>query len=73
MLQIASYSKNEAASKLLTSLSAEGYSGTVVQADLGERGVWYRVRVGPYGSEKEARRALKKLREERNLKGFIVK
>ena len=73
MLQVASYSKNEAASKLLTSLSAEGYSGTVVQADLGERGVWYRVRVGPYGGEKEARRVLEKLREERSLKGFIVK
>lgn len=73
MLQIASYSKNEAASKLLTSLSAEGYSGTVVRADLGERGVWYRVRVGPYGGEKEARRALGKLREERSLKGFVVR
>jgi cell division protein FtsN len=73
MLQVASYSKNGAASKLLASLSAEGYSGTVVRADLGERGVWYRVRVGPYKGEKDAKRALDKLREERSLKGFVVK
>jgi len=73
MLQVASYNKEDAASNLLKALSDEGYSGLVVQADLGERGVWYRVRVGPYGADKEARRVLEKLREERNLKGFVVK
>ncbi|MDF1535232.1 MAG: SPOR domain-containing protein [bacterium] len=72
MLQVASYGKREAASRLLESLGGEGYAGTVVRADLGDRGVWYRVRIGPYGGEKEAGRVLKKLREERNLKGFVV-
>lgn len=73
MLQVASYKKAEAASKLLESLSGEGYAGTIQRADLGERGVWYRVKVGPYRGEQEARRVLSKLREERNLKGFVVK
>ncbi len=72
MLQVASYKKAEAASKLLESLSGEGYAGTVVRADLGDRGIWYRVRVGPYSGEQEAKRVLSKLRKERNLKGFVV-
>ena len=73
ILQIASYAREDAAARLLADLSQQGYKGSVVRADLGERGIWYRVRVGPYADEKDARRALEKLREERNLKGYIVK
>lgn len=73
MLQVASYKDQANARKLLQDLSAEGYTGTVVRAELGERGVWFRVRIGPYSDEREAERVLKKLRDERKLKGYIVK
>ena len=73
ILQVASYKGREAAVSLLEKLSAEGYTGTVQVADLGERGTWYRVRIGPYGSEDKAKEVLVKLREERNLKGYIVR
>jgi cell division septation protein DedD len=73
MLQVASYKDQLNARKLLQDLSSEGYAGTVVRAELGERGVWFRVRVGPYKSVKESEAVLKKLREERKLKGYIVK
>jgi cell division protein FtsN len=73
ILQVASYRGRETASNLLENLSAEGYSGTILAADLGERGIWYRVRIGPYKSENEASRILEKLRRERDLKGFIVR
>jgi cell division septation protein DedD len=73
MLQVASYRGREAASGLLEKMSGEGYSGTIEVADLGERGTWYRVRIGPYGSESEANRVLEKLRKERGLKGYIVR
>jgi cell division septation protein DedD len=73
ILQIASYKDNAPALKLLSELMSEGYSGTVVRADLGQRGIWYRVRIGPYSSEKDANAALDTLRRERKLKGFIVK
>lgn len=73
MLQVASYKDRVNARKLLQELSSEGYAGTVVQADLGQRGVWFRVRVGPYTTGKEAEGVLQKLREERKLKGYIVK
>ena len=73
LLQVASYKDQISAQKLLEELSSDGYSGTVVQADLGERGVWFRVRVGPYPTEKDARNVLDILREKRKLKGYIVK
>ena len=73
ILQVASYRDPENASKLLQELSSAGYSGTVVKADLGERGIWYRVRIGPYPRGEKTERILKDLREKRNLKGYIVK
>jgi cell division septation protein DedD len=73
MLQVASYKDQLNARKLLQDLSSEGYAGTVVRAELGERGIWFRVRIGPYKTGKESEGVLKKLRKERKLKGFIVK
>lgn len=73
ILQVASYQAEPAARKLLDDLMSEGYRGTVLRADLGERGTWFRVRIGPYNSEKEARVVLEKLRKERSLRGYIVK
>lgn len=73
VLQVASYRNRETAANLLKNLSSEGYSGTIQFVDLGERGTWYRVHVGPYGSEPEAKRILDKLRTERDLKGYIVR
>lgn len=72
MLQVASYQDQGNARKILQELSAEGYSGTIVKADLAERGIWFRVRVGPYGAG-DAESVLNKLRNERNMKGFAVK
>jgi len=71
-LQVASYKDKVSARKLLQDLSAEGYAGTVVRIDLGERGVWFRVRIGPY-QRGETERILKELRDERKLKGYVVK
>jgi cell division protein FtsN len=73
MLQVASYKDQINAQKLLQELSSKGYAGNVVRADLGQRGVWYRVRIGPYGGEDEAGRVLEKLRKEKKLKGYVVK
>jgi cell division septation protein DedD len=73
MLQVASYKDQVSAHKLLEDLSSDGYSGTVLRADLGERGIWYRVRIGPYAKGEEAELILKRLREERDLKGYVVK
>lgn len=73
MLQVASYKDISSAKKLLEELLAEGYSGNVVRADLGDRGIWYRVRVGPYADSVKADRVLETLRKTRSLKGYVVK
>ncbi|MDF1524824.1 MAG: SPOR domain-containing protein [bacterium] len=71
-LQVASYKDQVNARKLLHDLSSEGYAGTIVRIDLDDRGVWFRVRIGPYAEEK-SESILKKLRDERKLKGYVVK
>ena len=43
-------------------LKGAGFDAYVARADLGARGVWYRVRVGRYASREEAQRAVAKLR-----------
>jgi len=73
VVQVASYRKRERAQEFLRTLGDSGYAGTVVQADLGPRGVWHRVRLGPFRSSADAKKALAALRDEKNLKGFIVR
>ncbi len=73
VIQVASYRKQESAQELLKTLGDSGYAGTIVQADLGPRGVWFRVRMGPFRYSADAKRALATLRDEKNLKGFIVR
>jgi cell division septation protein DedD len=73
MIQVASYPERQRAVSLLSSLSGSGYTGTVLMADLGERGVWYRVRIGPFYGKTETDRILSILKEEKGLKGYIVK
>jgi cell division septation protein DedD len=73
VLQVASYKDKVPAQKLLNELISEGYHGTVVRADLGQRGIWFRVRIGPYSLEKDANAVLDILRREKSLKGYIVR
>jgi len=73
ILQIASYRSREAAESLLKDLMEEGYRGAVESADLGERGTWFRVRIGPFRDEADAEKVMETMRKERNLKGFIVR
>lgn len=73
ILQIASYRSREAADSLLKDLMKEGYGGAIESADLGERGTWFRVRIGPFQDEGDAENAMETLRKERDLNGFIVR
>ncbi len=73
IIQVASYRTREAARNLLENLTAEGYRGSIETADLGERGTWFRVRLGPFRDEAQAGQVLEKLKEGRSLKGFIVR
>lgn len=48
LLQVASYRKPDAAEALKARLALKGFQARVVRADLGPKGTWYRVRLGPY-------------------------
>jgi cell division septation protein DedD len=48
-----------------------GYPAYVVEADLGKKGLWYRVRIGPYLDAAVAKNAQKFLEEKEKIKGFV--
>ena len=73
VIQVGSYRDRGKADEFLKGLTDSGYSGSVVRADLGPRGVWFRIRLGPYDSIGEARRELSTLKEKMGIKGFLVK
>jgi len=73
MVQAGSFPERDKAETYLKGLYDHGYSGVVAKADLGPRGIWYRVQLGPYPDESRARKALDRLQKEMSIKGFIVR
>lgn len=66
-------SPNEADAKAaVASLAAAGFEAYVVRADLGARGVWYRVRVGRFESREDARKTAAKLRSSGGASDAII-
>jgi cell division septation protein DedD len=45
-------------------LKEKGYKAYILVSDLGARGIWYRVRVGPFTDEAEARKTLESITQE---------
>ena len=71
-VQVYSFQDKTRAEKALEELRSRGYQAFLVVSDLGEKGTWYRVRVGGIADEKEAQVMLENVRK--NYKsGFIVK
>ncbi len=71
-VQVYSFQDKARAEKALEGLKSKGYQAFLVVSDLGEKGTWYRVRVGGIADEKEAQVMLENVRK--NYKsGFIVK
>ena len=55
LVQVASFRAHPKAEELQAVLQAAGYSVQVVEADLPGSGRYYRVRVGPFDTQEEAR------------------
>lgn len=51
----------------------KGYPAYVAEADLGKKGLWYRVRIGPYLDSAAAQKAQKILEEQEKIKGFVTR
>ena len=72
-LQIASYRERGRANKEARRWRDKGYRAKVRRADLGpEKGVFYRVHLGEYGSVEEATISAKKLAQKHNLRSYVV-
>ena len=71
-VQVYSFQDKNRAEKALVNLKAAGYKAFMVVSDLGEKGIWYRIRVGGLADEKAAEDMLQDIRK--NFKsGFIIK
>ncbi|MEF8793317.1 SPOR domain-containing protein [Thiohalorhabdus sp.] len=72
LLQVSALREAEAADKLKAQLAMQGLQARVVRADLGDKGVWHRVRLGPYAGRDEAERVQARLEDE-DMEAMILK
>jgi cell division protein FtsN len=73
VVQVASFRTREDAGKLADHLKVYQLNTFVESADLGAKGVWYRVLTGPYASRESADQAAKLLQEKERLSALVRK
>ncbi len=73
VLQISSFRSPDEAGILVRRLEKKGYSPYIQQADLGSKGVWYRVFLGPYASKEKAKTAAISLNADEKLDSLVRK
>jgi len=71
-IQVYSFQDKNRAYAALSSLKNRGYQAFMVVSDLGEKGVWYRVRIGGIADEAAAHSMLADIRRSYSS-GFILK
>jgi len=71
-IQVYSFQDKDRAQAALQALKSNGYQAFLIMSDLGEKGVWYRVRVGGIADEAAAHKMLDEIRKNYNS-GFILK
>ncbi len=71
-IQVASTKDEASADKLVVKLRMNGYPAYQSRAEIPDKGIWYRVKVGPYAKRDAAEPILKRLKSEK-MDGFIVK
>ncbi|MGE4543487.1 MAG: SPOR domain-containing protein [Pedobacter sp.] len=73
IIQVASVQKIDGAQDLSGRLSKSGYPAFVEKTDLGSKGVWYRVYVGPFASKNAADGAASTLKASRLASSPLVR
>lgn len=73
IVQIASFRTTTDAQKLVSRLQALDLPASVERADLGAKGVWYRVVAGPYDDRGAADQVASKLKEKERLSALVRK
>jgi cell division septation protein DedD len=70
-VQVASVKEGKDADRLIKTLKGKGFSAYRVIAEVPGKGLWFRVRVGPFKNRDEADRSLSRLKKEK-FSGFVV-
>lgn len=73
ILQVASFASVDDAGVLQSRLEKKGHVAFVQQADLGAKGVWYRVCAGPYKNSDDASAAAQQLKKTDGLTAIVRK
>lgn len=74
MLQVASFQDQREATEMVHKLKRAGHRSFLVSVNMPDRGgLWYRVRVGPFGSKREAWSYKLNFEQRERLPAFIVK
>jgi cell division septation protein DedD len=71
-LQVVSYEQRKEAEVFASALRARGHRAFVAQADVPERGRFYRVRVGPFSTRHEARAYQDRFEEAEHMRTILV-
>jgi len=72
VVQVAATRDQAEAKRLVDKLKGKGFAATSERADLGAKGIWYRVVVGPYGDQATADKAAAQLKSQK-LSGIVRK
>ncbi len=72
-VQVGSFAASKDAIALKEKLQSSGYPAYMVEADLGAKGLWYRVKVGPYAGGDLAKVAQQYLEQKDKIKGFVTR
>ncbi len=70
-VQVGSFAAAADAGAFKKQLSNKGYPAFVIEADLGAKGLWYRVKIGPYQDGADAKSVLTLIDKKEQIKGFI--
>jgi cell division septation protein DedD len=70
-VQVGSFASVADAGRYKKTLQQKGYPVFIAEADLGAKGIWYRVRLGPYADADAAQKVLRKAAETDHIKGFV--
>ena len=71
-IQVYSFQDKIKADIALSKLKEQGYPAYILVSDLGDKGIWHRVRIGSFKNEDEAQQLLQKIRDEFQS-GIVVK
>ena len=72
VVQAYSFQNKTRAEATVSILKSQGYPAYVLMSDLGEKGIWYRVRIGDFNTQTEAEKIIEQLKKDAHS-GFITR